>query len=158
MRRPAERAAAAALLAALAACTPTAAPRGPAPGDLVREVALPPAEAQKRFLTVAGQNGLAVRPDGAVAGPARPGSAVCPRVETRIMGGDTAQRRAAELREVRVRVTPSFVETPDGTRVSLAPVYIARMLDRLNYDDFEVYCRATGKLERALLDALAAGG
>lgn len=157
MHRPAERAALAALVVTLAACVP-APPPGPAAGDLVREVALSPAEAQKRFITVAGQNGLAVRPDGAVEGPARPGSAVCPRIETRIMGRDTAQRRAAELREVRVRITPSFTATADGTRVSLAPDYIGRMLDRLNYDDFEVRCRPTGALERALLDALAAPG
>ena len=157
MRRRAERAALAALLLTLAACAP-APPPGPAPSDLARVVALPPVEAQKRFIVVAGENGLAVRPDGAVEGPARPGSAVCPRVETRIMGGDTAQRRAAELREVRVRISPRFSATADGTEVSLAPVYVGRMLDRLNYDDFEVSCRPTGALERALLDALARGG
>lgn len=157
MGRSAERAARAALVLTLAACAPPP-PPGPAASDLARVVALPPAEAQKRFIEVAGQNGLAVRPDGAVAGPARPGSAVCPRVETRIRGGDTAQRRPAELREVRVQITPSFSATADGTQVALAPVYVGRMLDRLNYDDFEVSCRPTGTLERALLDALAQGG
>jgi hypothetical protein len=153
------RAAAFVLAVALAAgCTPTPPPPRPTEADLTRTVPLAPAAAEERLRSAASSLGLVADADGSFEGPARDGAATCPRFSTRLQSGETAQSREARLQSVRVRIVPILIPSGDATRIVLQPTYVGRMLDTLNYVELDVRCTPTGAFERALLDAVVAGG